>query len=35
MNQKERIVLKNRFTTAYYLAKNEFVDYPELLDLKN
>lgn len=26
-------MLKNRFTTAYYLAKNEksFADYPELL----
>ena len=34
MNQKARMVLKNRFTTACYLAKNEFVDYPEVLDLQ-
>ena len=34
MNQKARMVLKNRFTAACYLAKNEFVDYPKLLDLQ-
>ena len=36
MNQKARKVLKNRFTTAYNLAKNEklFAYYPQLLDLQ-
>ena len=36
MNQKARMVLKNRFTTAYYLAKKgkPFADYREFLNLQ-
>ena len=36
MTQKARKVLKNRFTTAHYLAKNKklFADYPGFVDLQ-
>ena len=36
MHKKARKAMKNRFSIAYYLAKNEktFSDFPELLDLQ-